>query len=686
MADNSVFLYNLEVGDKFTTTKDRNKVFVITGRKGDTTYVKEVDTGKETWFGIPDAFVVPVNEEAPQQCKDSREPNYMDDPEYGKVQTREIYTESKKLRKSHKSLKEEVIVIHHPWGEEIKDYKAGDPIPAGTKFKIFKTRDQKAIDAWIDSLYESTKKLNEAYYIKKDKKYFCNMNGSPAWGPIKDLAIPFNSEQEARDYMKKFDYLLDTDKSPIIVKESKKVVEGLAKGSLSRRPITMNTLVESVNLSNEDDLYDWMMKYMEKNRKKGSTSLQFITDNGNSIIISWNMKLYNGIGIDGKKMNLGEFCLHRMKGVGIQDVWEVDMNTGRFKPVKESLSSKTHKFRPEELKVGKRVIDKIGGREVHGRITVNHHDLYKDNPYRQDGKGSTVVTITTDSGRSYDVDANDNGGEFILEGCIKESSYYIKSPGGFYLYKRKFGYDLTDNKEQALKWDNNRDATHEMRYVKKYSPDIRFRKLDVVQEEGEAPAVANTTANVANPELPLKLKEATKVPYLLKNAKVGDTFHDGSDLGREYKITRVTPSKVYATCIKDPNVTGEYNKSHPDYNETDSQWAKLYTIKEEKKMRTFKQYLTESILKTQNEGWGFFGTITMEFDHNSYEKAKEAWKIAFVEVQRATGWTDVEVREWLDSRDGRHFADQCADFGVANDMRDGISQAAKFWKERKWFK
>ena len=88
--------------------------------------------------------------------------------------------------------------------------------------------------------------------------------------------------------------------------------------------------------------------------------------------------------------------------------------------LKESLSSKTHKFKPEELKVGKRVIDKVGGKEVHGKITVNHHDLYKDNPYTQDKKGSTVVTIVTDSGRSYDVDANDNGGEFILEGCKKK--------------------------------------------------------------------------------------------------------------------------------------------------------------------------------------------------------------------------------------------------------------------------
>ena len=104
-----------------------------------------------------------------------------------------------------------------------------------------------------------------------------------------------------------------------------------------------------------------------------------------------------------------------------------------------------------------------------------------------------------------------------------------------------------------------------------------------------------------------------------------------------------------------------------------------------KEHKTFRKYLKESVLQTQNEGWGFFGTISNEFDHNAYANAKEAWKIAFQEVQKATGWTDVEVREWLDSRDGRHFADQCADFGAANNMKDGISQGAKFYKERKWF-
>ena len=227
-----VLLSTLNVGDKFTSDiKGGN--FIITSKVGDRINIKDLDTGKETFFGSGSYMVEPISEEAPQQTYTFRQPEYMDDPEYGEKSAEEIYTESKKARKS---LKEEVIVIHHPWGEEIKDYKAGDPIPAGTKFKIFKTRDQKAIDAWIDSLYES-------------------------------------------------------------------------------------------------------------------------------------------------------------------------------------VSSRNHKFKPEELKVGKRVIDKVGGKEIRGKITVNHHDLYKDNPYTQDKKGSTVVTVVTDSGRSYDVDANDNGGEFILEGC-----------------------------------------------------------------------------------------------------------------------------------------------------------------------------------------------------------------------------------------------------------------------------
>lgn len=47
------------------------------------------------------------------------------------------------------------IVIKKPWGVEIKDYKAGDPIPAGVKFKIFDAKDTAKIEAYADSLDES---------------------------------------------------------------------------------------------------------------------------------------------------------------------------------------------------------------------------------------------------------------------------------------------------------------------------------------------------------------------------------------------------------------------------------------------------------------------------------------------------------------------------------------------------
>ena len=68
-------------------------------------------------------------------------------------------------------------------------------------------------------------------------------------------------------------------------------------------------------------------------------------------------------------------------------------------------------------------------------------------------------------------------------------------------------------------------------------------------------------------------------PYLLKNAKVGDVFLDAKDAMREYKITKVTPSKVYATCVKYPNTTAEYNRLSSEYNETDPQYTHFFTVK-----------------------------------------------------------------------------------------------------------
>jgi hypothetical protein len=65
-------------------------------------------------------------------------------------------------------------------------------------------------------------------------------------------------------------------------------------------------------------------------------------------------------------------------------------------------------------------------------------------------------------------------------------------------------------------------------------------------------------------------------------------------------------------------------------------------------------------LPSNNEAWGFFGTIRHHADPIG------AWPIAMQAVGEATGCSDVGVRDFLDSRHGRHFADD-----VANGLYDG---------------
>lgn len=71
---------------------------------------------------------------------------------------------------------------------------------------------------------------------------------------------------------------------------------------------------------------------------------------------------------------------------------------------------------------------------------------------------------------------------------------------------------------------------------------------------------------------------------------------------------------------------------------------------------------TTEILPTENEGWGFFGTISRDAE------PKAAWAAAFAAVAKATCSAPDEVRAFLDGRSGRHFADD-----VANGLVDGLT-------------
>ena len=81
---------------------------------------------------------------------------------------------------------------------------------------------------------------------------------------------------------------------------------------------------------------------------------------------------------------------------------------------------------------------------------------------------------------------------------------------------------------------------------------------------------------------------------------------------------------------------------------------------------------TTHIPATQNEAWGFWGTMS--------EHAEAAWPMAMVAISDATGQPLESVRTFLDSRHGRHFADDVHNglFAGAN-LKDAIEQATQRW-------
>jgi hypothetical protein len=79
-------------------------------------------------------------------------------------------------------------------------------------------------------------------------------------------------------------------------------------------------------------------------------------------------------------------------------------------------------------------------------------------------------------------------------------------------------------------------------------------------------------------------------------------------------------------------------------------------------------------LPSQNEAWGFYGTIRHHAD------PAEAWPIAMDAIAKATCCSQSGVRDFLDSRHGRHFADDVASGlfkGVA--LQQAINAAVDRW-------
>lgn len=72
-----------------------------------------------------------------------------------------------------------------------------------------------------------------------------------------------------------------------------------------------------------------------------------------------------------------------------------------------------------------------------------------------------------------------------------------------------------------------------------------------------------------------------------------------------------------------------------------------------------------SFPETQNREWGFFGTISHHTD------PKRAWDIAMAFIAGITVCSPAATRAFLDSRHGRHFADD-----VHNGVHAGLDLTA----------
>ncbi len=82
-------------------------------------------------------------------------------------------------------------------------------------------------------------------------------------------------------------------------------------------------------------------------------------------------------------------------------------------------------------------------------------------------------------------------------------------------------------------------------------------------------------------------------------------------------------------------------------------------------------------IKTQNESFGFYGSIGLVAD------ADAAWNIAITTICDESGADRHEARAFLDSVWGRHFADTVRDCLDGHGLPEAIREAAARWNGRK---
>ena len=75
---------------------------------------------------------------------------------------------------------------------------------------------------------------------------------------------------------------------------------------------------------------------------------------------------------------------------------------------------------------------------------------------------------------------------------------------------------------------------------------------------------------------------------------------------------------------------------------------------------------------TRNTAWGFWGAMG--------EQAQEAWPLAIHAIAQADGFDRDAIRAFLDSRFGRHFADDVQNaLGLGQSLENAIDTATRRW-------
>jgi hypothetical protein len=89
--------------------------------------------------------------------------------------------------------------------------------------------------------------------------------------------------------------------------------------------------------------------------------------------------------------------------------------------------------------------------------------------------------------------------------------------------------------------------------------------------------------------------------------------------------------------------------------------------------------MTTTTLPSRNEAWGYRGTIS-RIENDPVADAAKAWDIASRRIAEVTTASPEGVRDFLDSRHGRHFADDVAnELWKGETLKEAIDAAITRW-------